>query len=503
MQVEASSFRDTEEPEEHSYDYDLIVIGGGSGGLAASKEAAKLGKKVALLDFVVPSPPGTTWGLGGTCVNVGCIPKKLCHQAALLGEGMHDAKEYGWAVPDKVAHNWNKLIEAIQDHIGSLNWGYRTSLREKKVEYLNAYGVFVDPHTVECTDRAKKVTRKTARRFLVATGGRPKYESFPGAKEHCITSDDLFSLSEPPGKTLVVGASYVALECAGFLTGLGFDTTVMVRSILLRGFDQQMAENIGTYMASHGTKFLRPCVPTSVEKLDNGKLKVSFNHNGQVGSDEFDTVMLAIGRDPETKKIGLDKAGVTLNSAGKIPTVNERTNVPHIYAIGDIINDVPSKTGLELTPVAIKAGILLAKRLYGGSQTTMNYKYVPTTIFTPIEYGAIGYSEEDAKAHFGEENIEVYHSYYKPLEWTVSHREDNACYVKIICNKADGERVVGYHVLGPNAGEITQGFGVAIHCGAKKEDFDLTVGIHPTCAEEATTVSVTKSSGEAAEKTGC
>jgi len=316
-------------------------------------------------------------------------------------------------------------------------------------------------------------------------------------------SDDLFSLQDPPGKTLIVGASYVALECAGFLTSFGFDTTVMVRSILLRGFDQQMAENIGAYMAKHGTKFIRPCVPASVEKLESGKLKVTYSHNGVSESDEFDTVMLAIGREPETRKIGLDKAGVTLNSAGKIPTTHERTNVPHIYAIGDVILDVPSKLGLELTPVAIKAGVLLAKRLYGGSTIPMNYKFVPTTIFTPLEYGAIGFSEEDAVAKFGADNVEVYHTFYKPLEWTVAEREDNTCYLKVVCNKADNERVIGYHVLGPNAGEVTQGFGVAIRCGATKQDFDLTVGIHPTCGEEATTMNVTKSSGESAEKTGC
>ncbi|ELR24105.1 thioredoxin reductase 1, cytoplasmic, putative [Acanthamoeba castellanii str. Neff] len=494
---------DAEEPEDHTYDYDLIVIGGGSGGLAAAKEAGRLGKKVALLDFVVPTPTGTTWGLGGTCVNVGCIPKKLMHQAALLGESLKDAQHYGWAVPDNVNHDWEKMVNAVQDHIGSLNWGYRVALREKNVNYLNAYGVFVDSHTLECTDRAKKVTRVTARRFLVATGGRPKYPDIPGDREFGITSDDFFSLPTPPGKTLVVGASYVALECAGFVRGLGYDTTVMVRSILLRGFDQQLANMIGQYMECHGIKFVRSAVPTKVEKLESGKLRVTFQQDGVEGVEEYDTVMWAIGREAETKKIGLDKAGVQVDRIGKIHTVMERTNVPHIYAIGDIIVDEPSQRSLELTPVAIKAGILLVRRLYAGSTQPMDYINVPTTVFTPIEYGAIGYSEEDAIAQFGEDNLEIYHSYFKPLEWTIAERDDNVCYAKLICDKRDSERVVGFHVLGPNAGEITQGFGTAMKAGATKSTFDATVGIHPTTAEEFTTLEVTKRSGVEAQKKGC
>jgi len=526
----------------------IIVIGGGSGGLAAAKEAAVLGKKVALLDFVMPTPIGTTWGLGGTCVNVGCIPKKLMHTAALLGEALKDSRAYGWNTPEGITHDWDKMVQEIQDHIGSLNWGYRTALREKSVNYLNAYGVFVDPHTIECTDRAKKKTRLTARRFLIATGGRPKYPGIPGDKEFGITSDDVFSLPKAPGKTLVVGASYVALECAGFLHGLGYDTTVMVRSILLRGFDQQLAEMIGSYMSSHGIKFVRPAVPKRVEKLENEKLKVTYDLNGGEISEEFDTVLWAIGRDPETHKINVAAAGVQIDSrTGKIHTTYERTNVPHIYAIGDIIVDDPSKRSLELTPVAIQAGILLARRLYAGSTTPMDYINVPTTVFTPLEYGAVGYSEEEAIEEFDKvkgaagpagktvdggaggkaaasgacdvksggdcaaaevtpeksSRLEVYHSFFKPLEWTVSHREDNACYAKIICDKEDRERVVGFHVLGPNAGEITQGFALGLKLGATKADFDRTVGIHPTTAEEFTTLTVSKSSGQAAEKTGC
>jgi len=491
----ADKWVDDAEPEAHSYDYDLIVIGGGSGGLAASKEAATLGKKVAVFDFVTPTPIGTKWGLGGTCVNVGCIPKKLMHTAALHGEALKDAEAYGWEVGTP-KHNWEKLVQEVQDHIGSLNWGYRVSLREKSVTYENARAVFKDAHTVEATNAKKVVKTHTARRFIIATGGRPRYPDIPGAREYGITSDDIFSLEKPPGETLVVGASYVALECAGFLQGLGYRTTVMVRSILLRGFDQQMAEMIGDYMQGHGVQFIRESVPTCLNKLDSGRIRVDYKGAGGEASLEVDTVLFAIGRDPETGRIGLDQAGVTTAPDGKLIVTNERTNVPHIYAIGDIVKGTP-----ELTPVAIAAGRLLAQRLYKGSTTPMDYKTVCTTVFTPLEYGCCGYSEEEARQVFPD--VEVYHTFFKPLEWTVAHREDNACYTKVIVNKADSERVVGFHILGPNAGEITQGFGTAMKCGMTMAQLSSTIGIHPTCAEEVTDLVVTKSSGEAAQKKGC
>ena len=224
-----------------SVHYDLLVIGGGSGGLACSKAAAKLGKKVAVCDFVKPSPAGTTWGLGGTCVNVGCIPKKLMHQAALLGEGMKDAASYGWEVPPEPKHSWETMVGAVTMHVKSLNFGYRADLMSNAVKYYNAYATFVDEKTVKAVDKKGKETTITADKFVIAVGGRPRYPDIPGAKEHCITSDDVFSMKTPPGKTLVVGASYVALECAGLLHGVGFDTTVLMRSVPLRGFDAHMA----------------------------------------------------------------------------------------------------------------------------------------------------------------------------------------------------------------------------------------------------------------------
>ncbi|GAB1295451.1 Thioredoxin reductase 1, cytoplasmic [Apodemus speciosus] len=498
-----------------SYDYDLIIIGGGSGGLAAAKEAAKFDKKVLVLDFVTPTPLGTRWGLGGTCVNVGCIPKKLMHQAALLGQALKDSRNYGWKVEDsgvgdkeglescglgrvparypdpdeacrsQLKHDWEKMTESVQNHIGSLNWGYRVALREKKVVYENAYGKFVGPHRIMATNNKGKEKIYSAERFLIATGERPRYLGIPGDKEYCISSDDLFSLPYCPGKTLVVGASYVALECAGFLAGIGLDVTVMVRSILLRGFDQDMANKIGEHMEEHGIKFVRQFIPIKIEQIEAGtpgRLKVTAQstNSEETMEGEFNTVLLAVGRDSCTRTIGLETVGVKINEkTGKIPvTDEEQTNVPYIYAIGDILEGK-----LELTPVAIQAGRLLAQRLYGGSTVKCDYDNVPTTVFTPLEYGCCGLSEEKAVEKFGEENIEVYHSFFWPLEWTVPSRDNNKCYAKVICNLKDNERVVGFHVLGPNAGEVTQGFAAALKCGMTKQQLDSTIGIHPVCAE--------------------
>uniref|UniRef100_A0A673MAD4 Thioredoxin reductase 1, cytoplasmic-like n=1 Tax=Sinocyclocheilus rhinocerous TaxID=307959 RepID=A0A673MAD4_9TELE len=355
-----------------AYDYDLIVIGGGSGGLACSKEAAALGKKVMVLDYVVPTPKGTTWGLGGTCVNVGCIPKKLMHQTALLGTAMEDARKFGWEFSDQVTHNWETMRTAVNNYIGSLNWGYRVSLRDKNVNYVNAYAEFVEPHKI---------------------------------------------------KASVISNAAVSLQ-----------------------------------------------------------------------------VLIAVGRDACTGKIGLDKAGVKVNAKnGKIPVNDEeQTSVPHIYAIGDILEGK-----WELTPVAIQAGKLLARRLFAGASLKCDYVNVPTTVFTPMEYGSCGYPEEKAVEIYGQQNLEIYHSLFWPLEFTVAGRDNNRCYAKIICNKLDNERVIGFHYLGPNAGEVTQGFGAAMKCGITKDQLDNTIGIHPTCAEIFTAMEVTKSSGGDITQSGC
>lgn len=477
----------------------MIVIGGGSGGLACSKEASLLGQKVIVLDHVVPSLRGSKWGLGGTCVNVGCIPKKLMHHAALLREGMKDAKKYGWEFPDNVALNWDTLISGIQNHIKSLNWGHRVQLKEKNVEYSNAKGEFVDQHTVKMISNDGQEKLITGENVVIAVGGRPKYPTdIPGATELGISSDDVFALKKPPGKTLIIGGSYVALECAGFLNGLGFDTTVMLRSIPLRGFDQQLARLVVQDMEIQGTRFLQRATPLALDR-QNAQTKVVWkNRDGKEASDVFDTVLFAIGRNPALSSLVLRNAGINVHStSGKIITTNEQTSVRNIYAIGDVLHERP-----ELTPVAIKAGKLLAHRIFGNSSIMMDYGRVPTTVFTPVEYSCVGLSEEQAFKQHGDDNVEIYHAFFKPLEYVVTERTEQ-CYIKMLCSSAKPQKVLGLHFLGPHAGEVIQGFATAMKCGLTKHALDLSVGIHPTTAEEIVKLHITKRSGLDANVTQC
>jgi len=484
-----------------TYDYDYIVIGGGSGGLASAKEAASYGRKVACCDLVLPSPQGTTWGLGGTCVNVGCIPKKLMHKAAIVGEDIKDAVHYGWTTEAK-EHSWSEMVVNIQNYIRSLNWKYRKDLKDKKVTYFNAYAKFKDRHTVELYNKNGDLQKTiTGQNFLLAPGCRPVYPDFPGARELCISSDDVFSLMEPPGKTLIIGASYIALETAGFLIGLGFDVTIMVRSILLRGFDQEIANMIGANLEAHGVKFIRGHVPVSVTRVGENELLVrGKSTDGSEMEDTFKTVFLAVGREPCTKNMGLEQLNIEFQKNSARVQVNKlsQSNIRNIFAVGDVIEEK-----YQLTPVAIQAGKLLAKRLYGKGKTLFDYLDVPTTVFTPLEYGCVGYSEEAALAEFGPDNTEVYHIHFQPLEWELPSRNKNKSFAKLICVKNEDERVVGFHYLGPNAGEVTQGFALALKLGAKKADFNNLIGIHPTCAEIFTTMTITKASGKSPDAGGC
>jgi len=302
---------------------------------------------------------------------------------------------------------------------------------------------------------------------------------------------------------LIIGASYIALETAGFLSGLGIDCTIMSRANYLRGFDQQMTIKLIQNMKNQSNlKFLEKSQPTNISKTPLGKLKISWKsqNDGEsvesVHEEEFDTIMMAIGRTPETQSLNLENANVQVLSNGKIPVQNERTNVPHIYALGDVIEQ------LELTPTAIKAGKLLSRRLYGGGKELMNYDLVPTTVFTPLEYSCCGLTEEKAIQQFGRENIRIYHVQFKPLKWILTDK-DNDAYIKVICNINDNERILGIHILSPNSGEILQGYAVAMKMGATKADLDSTVGIHPTVSEELVTMTITKESGEDPQKTAC
>jgi thioredoxin reductase (NADPH) len=479
------------------------LSGGGSAGVAAAKLAAKSGAKVALADYVTPSPQGTQWGLGGTCINVGCIPKKLFHYASNLGESKADLKATGWDIDVEAKHDWNQMVEGASKYIRNLRWNAKLTLAQNGIKYYEGLAKFLDDHNLEVTIQKKTgntVEKVSAKYILISTGGRPTYPDIPGAKEYAISSDDVFYLKKNPGKTLLIGASYIALESAGFLKGIGNDVTVMVRSILLRGFDQDCAKKVGSYLEKVGVKFINESVPTKIEKLENGNKLVHYqNADGETLTEEFETVLFAIGRTANTVKLGLEAAGVKVNPKNLKVLTNDRdeTNIPHIFALGDVSDGRP-----ELTPPAVMAGKMLAARLFKNSTELMNYKYIATTVFTPLEYGAVGYSEEDAKNTFGAENVVSYHSTFKPLEWIYndSHPTDN-CYVKIVTHGPE-QKIVGMHFVGPNAGEVIQGFGVAVKAGITKSQLDSTVGIHPTNAEEILELNF-KTTDEISQSEGC
>lgn len=280
------------------------------------------------------------------------------------------------------------MLESVNNHIRSINFGYSAELRKMGIKHYNKFATFKDAHTLELADKKGAIETVTAKYIAIASGGRPTYPGVPGDKECCITSDDIFWMTEDPGKTLVVGASYVALECAGFLNGIGKEVTVMVRSILLRGFDQQIAAKIREDMEILEIDFIDEATPSKFEKQDDGKIKVYYNQGGMEVTAVFDTVLLAIGRSMCTPLLNLENAGLKVNKSGKFETDDEeRTNVPHIFALGDNVAG-----NLELTPVAIQQGKRLARRLFDGAIKKMNYKTIPTTVFTPLEYGSCGYS---------------------------------------------------------------------------------------------------------------
>uniref|UniRef100_A0A8C7SIU6 Thioredoxin reductase 2 n=1 Tax=Oncorhynchus mykiss TaxID=8022 RepID=A0A8C7SIU6_ONCMY len=410
---------------------------------------------IAVLDYVEPSVKGTKWGIGGTCVTVGCIPKKLMHQASLLGTAVKDAQKYGWQIPRPISHDCSPVVFA---------WCHHVVFFDRNVKYLNIKGSLVDEHTVKGLTRTGKEMTLTAKGIVIAAGGRQTIQ-------HGITSGVIFWLKESPAKTPVVGAGYVAMECAGFLTGIGLDTTFMMCSIPLRGFDQQMAGLVTDYMEAYSTKFSRRSVPKRLDKLSSGALQ-----------DTFDSVLWAVGRAPETKSLNLEKVGVKLSKeSGKIiVAADESISVPNIFAFVVIGEGCP-----KLTPTAVKAGKLLQTR---------------PMMFTPLEYGCVGLSEEEAESRHPsiQDSIEVYHAFYKLLEFTVAERCQH-----VVCERDGGQRILGLHFTSSNAGEVTQGFAMGFQCGATLTHLTETVVIHPTCAEELTKVNVSKRSGLDATVTGC
>ncbi|CAD6198534.1 unnamed protein product [Caenorhabditis auriculariae] len=485
-------------------DYDLIVIGGGSGGLSCSKMAASLGAKVALVDAVEPTPSGVTWGIGGTCANVGCIPKKLMHHAAIVGKEISHAEAYGWLGVKKPDHHWHTLAKVVNDRIRANNWIYRVQLNEKGIKYINAFAKFVDKNEVHTTAMDKKKTERLLRapKIVIATGLRPRYPNIEGA-ELGVTSDDLFSLPYAPGKTLVVGASYVALESAGLLADLGYEVHLMIRSIPLKGFDRDCVNKIVQNLKAHGVN-IRWSEEVKEVSIENNRKKVNFK-NAETGKDSsedlYDTIIWAMGRDPNVKTLGLKDAHVQTSArSGRILADEfDRTTTEGIYAIGDVVEGRP-----ELTPAAIRAGQLLAQRMFGGSKEITEYEKIATTVFTPLELSCVGMTEEQAVAAHGAENIEVYHSYFTPFEFIVPQDKDSEqCYLKVICMRSSPQEVLGLHFVGPNAAEVMQGFAVAFRKGLTYKDIVDTVAIHPCSAEEFVRLVVTKRSGLDPKVAGC
>ena len=491
--------------ENHDFDYDFLVIGGGSGGLSCSKAAHNLGRKVGMLDYIKPSPIGTTWGMGGTCVNVGCVPKKLMHQAAIQGHNAHDGKAFGWKHhEEKSEHDWHTLVKNVTNHIKGINQDYEDSYRDQGIDYINAFGSFIDKNTVKCVNYDKNEEKIiTADKILIAIGERPVYPPEIDPK-YVITSDDLFRLPYNPGKVLIIGASYIALECAGFLKGLGNEVDVMVRSIFLRGFDQEMAEKIGKALELEGVKFIRPDTVKSIEQLIEPSLENKepglYQVTSEKGhSDQYQTILYAIGRKADLKTLNLDEIGVQYEKNKVIVDDFEQTNINNIYAIGDVAKNRP-----QLTPAAIHGGRTLANRLFGHKSLTgdnavpTDYVNIPTTVFTPLEYSSVGYSEEQAIEKFSAENVSTYYKTFKPLEYSLPRRFYGHCYMKVLVEKIS-DKVIGMHYLGPNAGEVMQGFAAAVKCGMTKKQLDNTVGIHPTTAEAFCSMTVTKEQGGKAQ----
>lgn len=446
--------------------FDYICIGGGSGGIASANRAAMYGAKVALIEAK---------DLGGTCVNVGCVPKKVMWHGAQIAEAMHlYAKDYGFDV-DVKGLDWSKLIESRQAYIGRIHQSYDRVLGNNKVEVIRGFASFVDAKTVEVNGE-----NYTADHILIAVGGRPTIPAIPGA-QYGIDSNGFFDLTEQPKRVAVVGAGYIAVEIAGVLNALGTETHLYVRKESpLRSFDPMIIETLTEVMAAEGPTLHTHSVPKEVIKEADGSLTLHLE-NGQ--SQNVDTLIWAIGRHPATDAINLAATGVATNAQGYIKVDEyQQTNVAGIYCVGDIMEG-----GIELTPVAVKAGRQLSERLFNGkTDAKMDYKLVPTVVFSHPPIGTIGLTTQEAQAQYGEENVKVYTSSFTAMYTAVtSHRQP--CKMKLVCAGPE-ETVVGLHGIGFAVDEMIQGFGVAMKMGATKADFDSVVAIHPTGSEEFVTM---------------
>lgn len=443
-----------------NFDYDLFVIGAGSGGVRAARMAADFGARVAIAEDRY---------LGGTCVNVGCVPKKLYVYASQYGKGFADARGYGW-MTDNPRFDWSVLRDNKKEEIARLNRVYDNLLDGAGAELISGRGRIVDAHTVAVGD-----TRYSAGKILVATGGWPHVPDFPGS-EYAITSNEIFDLEEFPQRLVIVGGGYIAAEFAGIFNGLGADTTQLYRGpLFLRGFDVDIRAHAAREIANSGVDLRFEVNVTSITR-ESGRLQVALTDGTRL---EADAVLYATGRRPLLAGLGLENVGVTVSDGGVIETDEYyRTGEPSIFALGDVTG------GPELTPVALAEGMAFARRNFGGLEKGVDYDFVPTAVFCQPSIGAVGFTETQARTRF--DQIRMFKSSFTPMKHTLSGRNEKT-FMKIIVDAAT-DRVVGVHMMGPDAGEIIQGIAIAMRAGATKATFDTTIGIHPTTAEEFVTM---------------
>jgi len=441
------------------YDYDLFVIGAGSGGVRASRVAASLGAKVAVAEERY---------FGGTCVNVGCVPKKLFSYAAHYRDDIEDSHGFGWNVSG-MSFNWQTLLENKNNEIKRLNGIYKAILDDNQVKIFKTRARIKDAHTIDVDGESI-----TSKYILVATGGWPWVPEYEGS-EHVITSNDVFSMRELPERLLVVGGGYISVEFASIFTRLGCDTSLSYRrELLLRGFDEEIRHFITAEIGKRVTMKLQTNVNRIVK--NNSGLQVFFDTGAYV---EVDCVLSATGRTPLTSDLGLENVNVKLSDNGAV-IVNEQfqTAEPNIFAVGDVVDRV------ALTPVALAEGQIVSRSLFSGHASGMKYQNIPTSVFCHPNLGTCGLTEQEAKQQGL--SVDVYVNTVKQLKHALSGR-DEAAMIKLLVEKVSN-RVIGLHMVGPDAGELVQGFAVAMNAGATKNDFDRTVGIHPTLAEEFVTM---------------
>jgi glutathione reductase (NADPH) len=440
-------------------DFDLFVIGGGSAGVRCARIAAGHGARVGIAEE-------RFWG--GTCVNVGCVPKKLLVQAGEYGAWADDAAGFGWEIK-KGPHDWRKLIAAKDREITRLNGIYRRLLEGAHAQIFDARAVFLDPHTLDVGGQ-----RITAERIVIATGGHPERVPIPGA-ELGIISDDAFFLPRMPERVAIVGSGYIAVEFAGIFQALGAQVDLIYRQPLpLRGFDLDLREGLAEALGTQGIALHPGCRPVKLE-ADGERRVLTFGENQKLHAD---LVFFATGRRPATANLGLEKAGVKLKEGGAVIVDDHlRTSQPHIYAMGDVTDRI------NLTPVATAEGHALADSLFGKNPRSISLRNVPSAVFSTPPIATVGLTEEQAAAHGP---VDVYVSKFTPMRHTLSGRARKTL-MKLVVDQAT-QKVLGVHMLGEDAAEIMQGLAVAVVMGATKQDFDRTIGIHPTAAEEFVTL---------------